>query len=199
MGKKQKEPDLEAELIRDFERWDYLREYGGSDPSYDDATNMNLVRNHIIYHKRMIAEKCGTDYGKYPEIYARDVPPVVEAGYMAMAGEIRDLAVTALDTYLNDANFQYLLLHKELLDKKEAKQTSIYNVLGYVSGLASALKADDLITMRRHAYRPEGYQESFASCAEKVKNILKEKSKEENKEGGQLSLFQFGSNMGQCR
>lgn len=58
MGKK-KEPDLEERLKQDYEQWEYLREFGGSDPFWDDSSNMNLVRNHIIYGKREIAESMG--------------------------------------------------------------------------------------------------------------------------------------------
>ena len=70
-----------------------------------------------------------------------------------------------------------------------------------MSGLAGALKSDDLITMRRHAFRPEGYQESFANCAEKVKQILLKKRTEqpETIENGQMTLFQIGLDIGQCR
>jgi len=55
--------------------------------------------------------------------------------------------------------------------------------------------------MRRHAFRPEGYQESFASCAEKVKQILLKKRtvQPETIENGQMTLFQIGLDVGQCR
>lgn len=90
-------------------------------------------------------------------------------------------------------NFQYLFLNKDRLSKKEAEKISLYNVLGYASGLAHALKKDDLVTMRRHAGRPEGYQEAFANCAKKMKEILYKKQEEQRQEGkdGQLSLFQL--------
>ena len=48
---KKKKVDYEAELIWEYEHWEYLKEYGGSDPHYDDGVNMNLTRNHIIYIK----------------------------------------------------------------------------------------------------------------------------------------------------
>lgn len=100
-----------------------------------------------------------------------------------------------------DANFQYLLCNREFLNKKEADNTCINYVLGYISGLAGALKKDDLITICRHAFRPESYQESFASCAEKVKQILLKKRAEQPKtiENGQMTLFQIGLDVGQCR
>ncbi len=200
MGKK-KEPDLEERLKQNYERWEYLREFGGSDPFWDDSSNMNLVRNHIINGKRAIAEKYGTNYEKYPEIFFRELPPEAHRGYMTCAAQIRDQAAESMDIYLADVNFQYLFLNKDKLSKKEAEKICLNNVLGYVSGLANALKQDDLVTMRRHAGRPEGYQESFASCAQKLKEILCKKQKEQGevREGGQLSLFQFGLDTGQCR
>ena len=37
MAKKKAEINYEAELIREYEHWEYLKEYGGSDPHYDDS------------------------------------------------------------------------------------------------------------------------------------------------------------------
>lgn len=200
IGKKN-ETDYEAELIREYEHWEYLKEYGGSDPFYDDATNMNLTRNHIIYAKRQLQEKYGLDLNKYPDIYFRELPPEVENGYIARAGEIRDKAAEVLDLYLSDANFRYLLCNRDMLSKKEAEKISIDNVLEYASGLARALKEDDLITMRRHTKSPDGYREAFASCAEKVKQIVSEKKMEPSAQtqGCQMTLFQMGLETGRCR
>lgn len=88
-----------------------------------------------------------------------------------------------------------------MLTEKEAKQISLHNVLGYASGLARAIKDGDLITMRRHAGRPEGYLESFAQCATRMMKIINDRKKEpEQVQGnGQLSLFQFGMEAGQSR
>ena len=199
MAKKEKE-NLEQQLRERFDAWDRLREYGCSDPFWDDSVNMNLVRNHIIYYKRAMEAEYGEDRGKYPEIYFRETPPETGRGYMARAAEIRDKAAEVLEIYLADANFQYLLCNRQLLSEKEAQKISIGNVLGYVSGLADALKKDDLIAMRRYTVKPESYQESFASCAEKVKQILSEKREPpEQAREGQITLFQMGLEVGQCR
>lgn len=162
---------------------------------------MNLTRNHIIYAKRQLEELYGEDMRKYPDIYFRELPPITRDGYMARADEIRDRSVEVLDLYLSDTNFQYLLSNRDLLSKKEAEKSSIDNVIGYVYVLATALKQDDLITMRRHGKRPETYLESFASCAEKVKKIINEKRVEpsEQTKGCQMTLFQIGLEVGQCR
>lgn len=199
-AKKEKE-NLEQKLKERFEAWDMLREYGCSDPFWDDSVNMNLVRNHIIYYKSAMEAEYGEDWGKYPEIYFRDTPPETRRGYIARAAEIRDKAVEVLDTYLADENFRYLLCNRELISKKEAKEIHIDNVLGYASGLADALKEDDLIGMRRHTSHPESYQQSFAACAEKVKQILSEmrSAPEQAKEDQQITLFQLGLDIGQCR
>lgn len=201
MAKKKETENLMEELAKSFERWEYLRDHDGSDPFYADGGSMNLVRNHIMYHKQKMVEQYGSDYEKYPEIFYRELPPEVHDDYMARAGEIKDGAAQALEYYISDPNFHYLLANKDMLTEKEAKQISLYNVLGYASGLASAIKDGDLIAMRRHAGRPEGYLESFAQCATRMMKIIEEKKKEpEQVQGeGQLSLFQFGMETGQCR
>lgn len=201
MAKKKEKEDLSGGLLESFERWEYLKEHGGSDPFYADGANMNLVRNHILYYKGRMVEEYGADYGKYPEVFYREVPPEVREDYMARAGEIKDGAAQAMEAYISDPNFFYLLANKDMLTEKEAKQICLHSVLGYASGLAKAIKNGDLITMRRHAGRPESYLESFARCATQMMKLIDEKKKEpEQVQGnGQLSLFQFGMEMGQRR
>ena len=190
--------DWEADLIREYAHWEYLREHGGSDPFYDDAVNMELTRNHIIYAKRQIEEKYGGDREKYPEKYFRELPPEAAKGYMANAAEIRDKAAEVLDSYLADANFRYLLCNKDFLTKNEAEKISIGNVLNYAAGLAAALRNDDLVSMRRYTVKPESYLESFAGCAEKVRRILSKKKMVPSEENSQMTLFQMGMETGQC-
>lgn len=201
MAKKNETENLTEELAKSFERWEHLREHGGSDPFYADGGSMNLVRNHIMYYKQKMVEQYGSDYEKYPEIFYRETPPEVKDSYMARAGEIKDGAAQALEYYLSDPNFHYLFANKDMLTEKEAKQISLYNVLGYASGLARAIKDGDLIAMRRHAGRPEGYLESFAQCASRMMKLISEKKKEPElvQGNGQLSLFQFGMETGQRR
>lgn len=196
MGRK-KETDLAVELENKYIRWEHYKVYGGSDPFYADGGNMNLIRNHIISYKRQIEEKYQKDASLYPPIYYRELPPEVSNDYMANAGEIRDKAREALEIYLSDSNFQYLLMNYEILSKKEAEKISVHNVLGYVSGLAYALKQEDLVSLRRHAKGYAGYLESFADCAEKMKAILSNPERKPVEQ--QLTLFQYGLETGQCR
>lgn len=192
---------MEKELVQEYERWEYLWEHGGSDPFYDDAVNLNLIRNHISYWKRMMEEEYGPAQGEYPAVYFRELPPEIGKGYMVKAAEIRDRAAEVLDTYLADSNFQYLLCHKKNLTEREAKETCIANVLGYTQVLSAALKEDDLVAMRRHVLRPETYLESFAGCAEKVRKIISKKAEKPTDQIGysQMTLSEFGLGMGQIR
>lgn len=71
MGKRKENENLAGELAESFAQWENLKEHGGSDPFYADGTNMNLVRNHIMYYKNRMVEEYGADYEKYPVILAR--------------------------------------------------------------------------------------------------------------------------------
>jgi len=45
-----------ANLKRDIDRWNEINQNGCNDPFWPDGTNMNLVRNHIIFDLRRLAE-----------------------------------------------------------------------------------------------------------------------------------------------
>lgn len=179
MAKKKQQEDYEQQLRDSFDHWQHLYEYGGQDPSWPDGVNLNLVRNHIFYYKQKIEETM--EPGAYPEIYHRAVPPEVSSDYMARSDEIRETAKASLALYLSDENYQYLSKRIDSLDPKQAKQLCVRNVLNYAVGLEMAIKEDDLVTMRRHR-NPDTYLSSFASCAEKVRNL-------KPPENEQLNLF----------
>lgn len=61
MGKKQKTveqqiAEYEKDIGRETARWNYIMAHGSGDPFWPDGTNLNLVRNHIIYDLRKIHE-----------------------------------------------------------------------------------------------------------------------------------------------
>jgi len=179
MPKKKVQEDYGKQLNDSFARWEHYYINGGQDPFWPDGTNLNLIRNHIIYYKHMIEDSMQPD--DYPEIYYRDTPTEVPDDYMARADEIREVAKDALGRYLTDPDYQFLCRRIDSLEPKQAKQISIVNVIGYAKGLEKAIQDDDLITMRRHR-NPDSYIEDFSSCAERVRSI-------EPPENEQLSLF----------
>jgi hypothetical protein len=129
---------------------------------------LHLKRNHIIYNKRKIEEALPPD--QYPEIYHRPTPPEMPMDYMARADEIREHAKAALEAYRQYEDYHFLLTWQGRLDKKQEKNISLNNVLGYAEGLARAIEKDDLLTMRRHEH-PERYIDSFRNCAEKIRAL----------------------------
>lgn len=181
MEKKQKE-DYGKSLQEAYERWNYLREHGGSDPFYGDGTSMNLVRNHIIYYKGKLEE----ENGPFQDCYYREIPPETDRNYVANSGEIKDLAREAMETYLGSADLKYLYQAVNCMTREEKKVTSIVNVIGYAICLAHAIRDNDVVTMRRHTYGKERYLSSFAECAEKVRQLQRKAGQEEEE---QLSLI----------
>lgn len=68
---------LEKELNDSFRRWAHIIKNGAGDPHWPDGTNLNLIRNHIIYYKRKCAEN-----NFFPEAYYIELPPEVPSDYM---------------------------------------------------------------------------------------------------------------------
>lgn len=70
-------------IIEEREDWKYINEHGCNDPSWPDGSNMNLVRNHILYYRVKIEEICKETCMPLPEEYFLPVPPEVPETYMA--------------------------------------------------------------------------------------------------------------------
>lgn len=155
------------ELEKDFERWEHLKEFGGSDPFYEDGCNMNRIRNHIIYDKRHIEK---TMNEPYPEIYYRETPPEADGKYMARKDEILAGAKKAYALYIADPNYRYLLEQESRLTKAQKEKTCITAVIGYARYLKEEIQRLDYVAMRRKLHT-ESYLKSFAKCAERVRKM----------------------------
>ena len=70
-------------LLERVKRWKYINENGCTDPQWADGSNMNLVRNHIIYYKKHINEICSKECIPLPEEYYIPTPPLVDNNYIA--------------------------------------------------------------------------------------------------------------------
>ena len=71
------------EMRKSIERWKDINKNGCNDPFWADGSNMNLVRNHIIYYKHMISEICKENQISLPDEYYFSIPPEVNNHYMA--------------------------------------------------------------------------------------------------------------------
>jgi|LSQX01.1.fsa_nt_gb molybdopterin converting factor small subunit len=178
VGRKKNKETVETliqSLEERYERWEDLNTNGGSDPNWADGTNMNLVRNHIIYYKNKIKEICPE--GQYPEIYYKELPPEVDPNYMAKEKEIRSAAIANLKMLLENKDYIYLKEKYGQLSKKEKEETCIDYVLGYVISLEYGIEKENLVTMRRYK-NIRWCLESFSRCKEKIKNILSQENRQ---------------------
>ena len=141
MKKKYEDIDYRAELERSFERWEYIRDNGASDPFWADGFNMNLVRNHISFYRIMIE---------------RTMQPQECAN-----------AAIAMQRIDEDENLDFIREQSRNLSEKQLKQLCVPAVIGYAENLRTAIAEDDLVTMRRYE-RPDHYLEAFRSLAEKL-------------------------------
>lgn len=171
MSRKETPADYETALKNSYDRWEHLREYGGSDPSFADGVNMNFVRNHIMYYKEKIEETLPP----YPEIYHRETPPKVDMDYMARPDEIRENAKISLAQFEGNDSLRYLREAVRELTETQADRLHIQNILGYETALKIAIAEDDLITMRRYE-NPERYLQSFEQAANAVRQLEPEEN-----------------------
>lgn len=199
--KQKKKIDYEKQLIDSYNRWNYLYQYGGSDPFWPDGCNLNLVRNHILYYRRQLEEE---QY--FPEVYYWDVPAEVNNYFMARADAIPDNAARSLLVLKSDPNYQFLVSNVGQLSKEDAKAVCYGAVVGYVHSLEEWLArlcqikdeiserdfSDILVNLRRYE-NATGYQKSFARCRRGIEVILQKRQNSMwdfvEEKNGQLSLF----------
>lgn len=171
---------LEEELKEEFQHWDNLLETGGSDPSWPDGVNLNLIINHIIYNKQsMEASKA-----EAPEIYHRRTPEKLPDNFMVKAEQIY---WNALAIYrLCRANEDYQYLRNLVIPMDIEKKTRIREKLEWADQVYEAIQKQDYVVLRRitevldfKRYRTEVEQE-----------IEKKKADEE-----QISLFTMGAGL----
>lgn len=180
-----KSKELGRNIAESLAHWNYLKEHGGQDPFWSDGTNMNLVRNHVIYYKKQCESEL--DPKDYPPEYQLEIPPEVDNAYMARAEEIRENAQKALEAQERDPDYLWLTANIRMMTKKQIQETGIMHVIHYPAALRFAIEKGDLVTMRR-SEDPEKDREPFKSCRAKVEEILAE-GKEKELPIGQLTLF----------
>lgn len=89
---------------------------------------------------------------------------------MAKAEEIRENAKAALAVFEKDKEYRALLKEGKGLSEKQKEQVNYSAVIGYVSKLKTALRKDDLVTLRRYR-RADIYADSIRECLKRVKEL----------------------------
>ena len=182
MGRKKAVEDYGRNLEEEFAEWEYYHEHGGTDPSWPDGVNMNLICNHIAYYKRKIIESMPPE--NYPEVFHRPDPPRVDDNYFARAEEIRSMAVAALERYRQDANLQFLRQRRDFIHPRDRANLRLDALLWCFLSLEQAVREDDMQFMRR-CRNVEKDLADFADCAAKVKEF----SPRQMVQAVQMSLF----------
>jgi hypothetical protein len=173
---------LEKQLKDTLLRWERLRDEGGSDPFWTDGDNMNLLREQMIYLKKQIL-----DAGGVPEKIEIKVPPITDKKYMARREEIIVNAKKALDRMLSDENYRYTCKNERRMSPNESQKMNIGNIIGYVQRLQEAIDIDNVVEMRLFE-KPDSYMESFSSCRKKMEDILRNRTKGNER---QMDIFDF--------
>ena len=167
-----------AEVIREsHEQWKRLRENGGNDPFWTDGVNLNLVRNHIIYGRRLCEEEL--QEGDYPEDYL-PLPEKVPPNYMVKSDEIRRKASELMRNIKE--NSDYIGLFGK--SKKSQKEAAI---IKYISGYSQSISEDDLVAMRRFIHWD--FSGMMQSAKEELRDTAPNVKIEKPLPEGQLSIF----------
>jgi hypothetical protein len=87
MAKKKKGPtipELQSQIRASFKQWKKYKKSGGTDPSWPDGTNMNLIRSHVFSGQRRLRELCKEEKVRPCPIEAKlKAPPPVSDEYCA--------------------------------------------------------------------------------------------------------------------
>lgn len=168
MSRKNHETDYAAALENDYARWDKLFTEGGSDPSWADGVNLNLVRSQLLYDKEQLAKQENSLFG-LPDVYYRETPPEVDNDYMARPDEIRENARKAMEIIDADENLKFVREQFPSLSEQQRKQYCLPTIINYAENLQRAIAKDDLIIMRRYEHL-DSYLESFESAAIRIRD-----------------------------
>lgn len=174
--KKKTPEEFIQELKEDYRRWNYLYKHGGSDPSWSDGVNLNLIRNHIIIDKKRIEENLKIE--EYPSDYYKETPMEVDDDYMVNPDEIRKNAKQALESWNSYFYLQDLKNAEYYLDKYQLVETGIQAAVNRIHVLEIAINEDDLVTMRRLGRYDEQQFEDMKNAFEKLSKINMEEEKQ---------------------
>jgi hypothetical protein len=89
MGKKELTPEemltqIRAEYMDELGNWEFIHQYGCSDPFWPDGCNLNLIRSHCIWYQKQMEEICKENSLPVPE--TPPLPAEVDEDFMAPYG-----------------------------------------------------------------------------------------------------------------
>lgn len=128
--------DIQADIDERFVRWAEVFENGTSDPTWEDGTNLNQIRNHIVFGYRELdaiegrpAQLSMFDDGTESE--RRPIPPMVDPKYMANLDELIQKARASAAAVLRDENYEFVASVADTLTPDQKKRVCYDAVFNY--------------------------------------------------------------------
>lgn len=170
------------DLKEDFEHYQYVLENGSNDPSWSDGVNLNLIRNHIIHHKKIIEKEFVNE--SYPDIYFQQTPDEVDDDFMVQEDMIRQKANQTLRRLNSFFYLDELKNASYYLEPKQLVEAGIQQSVNRIHVLEQAIDEDDLVTMRRISSHENEYYEDLEKAFENLREINLEEER-------QISFFEI--------
>lgn len=165
-----------------FEHYQYVLENGSNDPLWSDGVNLNLIRNHIIHHKKIIEKEFVNE--SYPDIYFQPTPDEVDDDFMVQEDMIRQKANQTLKRLNSFFYLDELKNASYYLEPKQLVEAGIQQSVNRIHALEQAIDEDDLVTMRRISSHENEYYEDLEKAFENLREINLEEER-------QISFFEI--------
>ena len=188
MSKKKETINIESlinVLVKDFERYEHIKQFGCDDPFHPDGVNLNLKRNHIIYDKKQIEQYCKENNCSFPSEY-NDIqtPERVPDEFIAGAEEIRTNAIKVKNVL--KPLYEKLVETGRTLSPNQKDKICYNAVIRYYTNLEYALENGDFVLMRRYKKELDNdsrssYKSAFIEALNKASSLEPEQF--------QMSLF----------
>lgn len=169
------------ELKKDYEHWNDVFQNGCNDPNWVDGMNLNLIRSHISYDKRMLEAYLSQE--EMPELYFQKLPPKVNYDYIARPHEIMKKAIEYYDTCISIEGWNKLLDALDFLDSRNPEQESMRLFIQRIKWLKESIDSENYVEMRRYKELDDAVQK-----IQEFSNMLDEMELQGSE---QMSLFQI--------
>lgn len=184
---------LAADLEREFKAWNTYYNYGGSDPFHEDGVNLSLIRNHIIYYKKMIEEEINNKNNQlsfeeksFPDIYYKETPPEIDYKYMAVPNKILDAGIIFVQKLECHPTYQFVLEHVDDVfpNRKETEVSKKLEIpfipIMQMTNYHSLVESGKLVEIRRTFYKKDfdKFINDLEITAKKIEKFLSLSPKE---------------------
>ena len=123
-----------VELVKDYERYDEILNFGCNDPFWSDGVNANLKCHHVTYNKSNLLRLHAVYGFKLPEEFFRDNPKEVSSDFMCRRKKVINIRGHKFLVYVNprayDISDKGGIINNwtvDLMNKKKRGEDSVSN------------------------------------------------------------------------